>query len=76
MSSLQSVDRIRALSSLKIKKKHAGLPDGPVVKNLPVSAGDMHLIPDLGQSPVAWSKQDHEPQLLSTCATATEAGVP
>ena len=49
------MDRITALSSLKIKKKHAGLPGGLVVKNLPASAGDMYLIPDLGRSHVARS---------------------
>ena len=27
-----------------------GLPGGPVVKNLPVNAGDMGLIPGLGRS--------------------------
>ena len=29
-------------------------PDGPVVKNLPASAGDTGLIPGLGRSPMPW----------------------
>ena len=28
-----------------------GFPGGSVVKNLPVNAGDVHLIPGLGRSP-------------------------
>ena len=53
------MDQITALSSLKIKKKHVGLPGGPVVRNLPASAGGVYLIPDLDmyliRSHVAWS---------------------
>ena len=28
-----------------------GFPGGSVVKNVPINAGDMHLIPGLGRSP-------------------------
>ena len=62
-----------------------GFPGGSVVKNPPASAGDRGSIPDPGRSGMLWSNWAHrlqllslcsraqEPQLLSPCATATEA---
>ena len=43
-------------------------PGGTVVKNLPANAGDTGSSPCLGRSRV--------PQLLSPCATTTEARMP
>ena len=40
-------------------------PGGPVVKNLPASAGDMSSIPDPGSSHMPQSKWAPAPQLLS-----------
>ena len=63
-------------------------PGGPVVKNLPASAGDMGSIPGLGRPHMPRSNSAHapqllslcsrvhEPQLLSPCATTTEAHAP
>ena len=34
-------------------------------ENLPIDAGDMGLILDLGRSHMSWSNQAHAPQLLS-----------
>ena len=38
---------------------------GPVVKNLPVNAGDISSIPGLGRSHLPWSNKAHAPQLQS-----------
>ena len=43
---------------------------GSVVKNLPVSAGDMGVIPDLGRPHMPWSNEAREPQLLGLCSEA------
>ena len=43
-------------------------PGGPVVKNLPVNAGDMSSVPGLGRFHMPWSNYAHEPQLLSLSA--------
>ena len=63
-------------------------PGGVVVENPPANAGDMGSIPGPGRSHMPRSNQacalrllslrsrDHEPQLLSPCATTTEACVP
>ena len=40
-------------------------PGGPVVKNVPVNAGDRGLIPGLGRFHMSLSNQVREPQLLS-----------
>ena len=40
-------------------------PGDLVVKNLPVNAGDMGLIPGLGRSHMPWDNEAHVPQLLS-----------
>ena len=40
---------------MNLLQKIGGFPDGSVVKNLPVIAGDTGLIPDLGRSHVAQS---------------------
>ena len=48
-------------------------PGGTVVKNLPANAGDMGSSPGLGRSHMPRSKKAHAPQLLSPCATTTEA---
>ena len=42
-----------------------GFPEGLVVKNLPVDAGDMGSIPDLGRSHIPQSNHTCVPQLLS-----------
>ena len=48
--------------------KHIGdFPDGPVVTNLPVDAGDTSLIPGLG------TKIPHALAQLSLCAAIREA---
>ena len=36
-------------------------PGGPVVKNLPVNAGDMSLIPALGRLLMLWGNEAHVP---------------
>ena len=43
-----------------------------VVKNLPVNAGDIGLIPNPGRLHMLWSNQAHVPQLLSLCSRAWE----
>ena len=53
-----------------------GFPGGAVVKNLPVNAGDTGLSPGPGRSHMPWSNRAHAPQLLSLCATTTEARMP
>jgi len=47
-----------------------------MVKNPPSSAGDMDLIPGSGRFHMLQSNKAHAPQLLSPCATATEAHAP
>ena len=37
------------------KRDLGAFPAGPVVKNLPASAGDKGSIPGLGRSPLLWS---------------------
>ena len=39
-------------------------PGGPVVKNLPVNAGDPGSIPGLGRSPMPGGSKSHVPQLV------------
>ena len=51
-------------------------PGSAVVKNLPASAGDTASSPGPGRSHMPWSNKAHAPQLLSPCATTTEACVP
>ena len=41
-----------------------GFPDGPVVKNLPESEGDMCSISGPGRSHMPGSNETHAPQLL------------
>ena len=65
-----------------------GFPGGAVVKNPPAIAGDMGSSPGLGRSYMPQSNKAHvpqllslrsrarEPQLLSPCATTTEARTP
>ena len=69
-------------------KKNMGFPGGSVVKNPPANAEDTGPIPGLGISHVPWSNYADEPQLLnlwsktwdpqllSPCATTTEAFTP
>ena len=66
----------------------ADFPGGAVVKNPPANAGGMGSSPGLGRSHMPRSNQAHapqllslrsrayEPQLLSPCATTTEAHAP
>ena len=63
-------------------------PGGAVVKNLPANAGDTGSSPSVGRPHMPWSSwarapqlgslrsTAREPQLLSPCATTTEAHVP
>ena len=51
-------------------------PGGAVVKNPPANAGDTGSSPDLGRSHMPWSNYARAPQLLSQCATTTEACAP
>ena len=65
-----------------------GFPGGTVVENLPANAGDMGSSPGPGRSHMPRSNQArapqllslhsraHKPQLLSPCATTTEACAP
>ena len=39
---------------------------GPVVKNLPVNAGDISSIPGLGRSHLPWNNKARAPQLESS----------
>ena len=74
--------------SISILKVGEGFPGGSVVKNSLANARDTGSIPDAGrshmpQSNSAWVPQPlslcsraREPQLLSSCATTTEAHAP
>ena len=65
-----------------------GFPGGAVVKNPPADAGDMGSSPGPGRAHIPWSNKARapqllslrsrarEPQLLSPCATTTEARAP
>ena len=71
-----------------ILKQNKGFAGGAVVKNLPANTGDMGSSPDPGRSHMLQSNKTHmpqllslrsrarEPQLLSPCATTTEASSP
>ena len=72
----------------KSERERQDFPGGAVVKNLPANAGDMDSSPCPGRSHMPRSNQacapqllslhsrGREPQLLSPCATTTEAHVP
>ena len=76
------------LWELNLKMHTQGFPGGAVVKNPPANAGDAGSIPDPGRSHMPWSNytcapqllnlcpRARVPQLLSPCATTTEARVP
>ena len=53
-----------------------GFPGGAVVGNPPANAGDTGSSPGPGRSHMPQSNSSREPQLLSPCATTTEARVP
>ena len=53
-----------------------GISGGSVVKNLPASAGDMSLIPDLGRSHMPRSNEAAAPQILKLCSRAQEPQPP
>ena len=71
-----------------IKRHRVGFPGGTVVGSLPANAGDTGSSPGPGRSHMPWSNWAHAPQLLSLrsrarkaqllslCATPTEARVP
>ena len=71
-----------------LKARVWDFPGGAVVKNPPANAGDTGSGPCPGRSHIPWSYYAHapqllslhsrarEPQLLSLCATTTEAHVP
>ena len=58
------------------KSTNRGFPGGAVVENPPAKAGDTGSSPGLGRSHMPRSDCAREPQLLSPCATTTEARVP
>ena len=74
-----------SIKTLK-NKRDWGFPGGAVVKNPPANAGDTGSSPGLGRSHVPGSNYAHvprllrsracKPQLLSPCATTTEAHAP
>ena len=53
-----------------------GFPGGTMVENPPANAGDTGSVPHPGRSHVTRSNYAREPQLLSPCATTTEAHAP
>ena len=57
------------------QEKSEDIPGGPVVKNLPASAGDVSLIPGPGRSHMPWSNYGCAP-LLSSSAATPEACAP
>ena len=62
------------------KQSNLGFPGGAVVENPPANAGDTGSSPSLGGSHMPWSKQAHEPQLLSLrdwslCSATREAAI-
>ena len=60
-----------------LNKKHVqGFSGGSVVKNPAGNAGDMGLTPGLGRSYILQSSEAYVPQLLSTCATTVDDGMP
>ena len=73
---------------MKLEIDYKDFPGGVVVKNLPANAGDMGSSPGLGRSHMPWSNwacepqllslhsRARKPQLLSLCATDTEACMP
>ena len=62
--------------SVYLKQGFGDFPGGAVVKNLPANAGDTGSSPGPGRCHVPRSSQARAPQLLSLCATTTEAHVP
>ena len=57
--------------AIENKETHYGdFPGGSVVKNLPASAGDMELGPDLGKSHMPQSSNAHVPQPSSRSSRA------
>ena len=67
---------LTALSMAIRESTNRDFPGGPVLKNGPVKAGDMGLIPGLGRTHMQQSNQVHVPQLLSPCAATNEAHTP
>ena len=59
-----------------VKNEYRGFPSGAVVENLPANAGDTGSISGPGRSHMPQSNYAREPQLLSLCATTTEAREP
>ena len=51
-----------------IKDRPEDFPGGPLVKDLPASAGDMGSIPGLGRVHMPQGNYTHAPQLLSLCS--------
>ena len=70
----------KSLLKWHVKKETEGSPGGSVVKNPPINAGDMGLIPDLERSYMAQELRENpaawEPQLWSPRAASTEAPTP
>ena len=74
--------------NLERRVSQRDFPGGTVVGSPPANAGDMGLIAGPGRSHMPWSNEArvpqllslrsraHEPQLLSLCATTTEAHAP
>ena len=73
---LNAFEKEQYMNSLHLRKISLDFPGDAVVKNQPANAGDMGSSPGLGRSHMPWSSKAHVPQLLSPCATTTEARVP
>ena len=58
--------------SVSKMKGREGFLGGSVLKRLPVHAGDMGSVPDLGRSHMLWGNEACVPQLLSLCSRASE----
>ena len=58
-------------TSLKMVKRHEGLPSVSVAKNPPVNAGDSGSIPGLGRSP---GEGNHNPLQYSCLGNTMDRG--
>ena len=70
---------VRHVHIVIFKMDNQDFPGGPVVKNLPASAGDMGLIPGMGRFHMLQSSSAYKPQLLkpahslkSLCSATSE----
>ena len=73
--SIQMSERI-VVPTNWLRKSLGDFPGGAVVKNPPANAGDTGSSPGPGRSHMPRSNWARAPQLLSLCATTTEARMP